>query len=93
MLALLNFKDSYLRNEYCYCNEIWLLFKKFIGEDNGVLIRCVPIKPLPWQPLIQNLILTILTQNFLKSIFISSFPIETLNLDRLETFSMFLINF
>ena len=56
-----NFKDPYLRNEHCYSNEIWWLFIKFIGEDNGVLIIPVPIKPLPWQPLYQNPLLTILT--------------------------------
>ena len=33
---------------------------EFIGEDNGVLIIPVPIKPLPWQPLFQNPLLTIL---------------------------------
>ena len=91
--ARANFKDSYLCNEYCYSNEIWRLFIKFIGKDNGALIIPVPIKPLPWQPLFQNPLLTILTRNLLKCIFISDFPIEMLNLNRLETFSMFLINF
>ena len=32
-----NFEDSYLGKEYCYCNETWWLFIKFI-EDNGVLL-------------------------------------------------------
>ena len=91
--ARANFKDSYLRNEYCYCNEIWWLFIKFIGVDNSVLIIPVPIKPLPWQPLCQSALLKILTWNFLKCIFISSFSIEMLNLDKIETVSMFLINF
>ena len=56
-----SFQNSYLRNEYCYCNEIRWLFINFIGDDNGVLIRPVPTKPLPWQPLFQNPLLTILT--------------------------------
>ena len=37
--ARTNFKDSYLSNEYCYCNEIWWLLIKCIGKDNVVLIR------------------------------------------------------
>ena len=42
-----NFKDSYLCNEYCYCNDIWWLFIEFIEEDSGVLLRPVLFKPLP----------------------------------------------
>ena len=45
--ACTNFRDLYLRNEYCYSNEIWWLFIKFIREDNGVFIIPIPIKPLP----------------------------------------------
>ena len=56
-------------------------FINLIGEDKGVSIRPVPIKPLPWQSLLQN------------PLFISSFPIEILNVNRLEIFSIFLINF
>ena len=48
--ARANFKDSYLRNEYRYCNKIWWFFITFIEQDNSVLIKPVPIKPLPWQP-------------------------------------------
>ena len=89
--ARANFKESYLRNEHCYCNEIWRLFIKFIGKDN-VLIRSVPIKPLPWQPLFQNPLLIILTKIF-KMHFYFKFHIEMLNFKRVETFSIFLINF
>ena len=42
-----NFKDSYLRNDYCYCNNIWRLFIQFIEEDSGVLIRSVVINSSP----------------------------------------------
>ena len=68
-------------------------FHKTIGEDNGVLIIPDPINQLPWQPLFQNPILRIFTWNFLKCIFISSVFMERLNLNKIETFSMFLINF
>ena len=59
--ACANFKDSYLRDEYSYCNEIWRLLIKCIEKDNGMLIKPVPIKPLPWQPLFKNAVLTIFT--------------------------------
>ena len=61
--ARANFKDSYLRNEHCYSNEIS-------------------------KPTFDNF-----NVKFLKMHFYFKFFIEMLNLNRIETFSMFLINF
>ena len=69
-----NFKESYLRNEHCYWNEIWWLFIKYIGEDNGVLIRSAPIKPLPWQPLFSKPTFDNFNIKFFKMHFYFKFP-------------------
>ena len=61
--ARANFKDSYLRNEHCYSNEIS-------------------------KPTFDNF-----NVKFLKMHFYFKFFIEMLTLNRIETFSMFLINF
>ena len=56
-----------------------------------MLNKPISIKPLPWQPLFESRFNNFHI-NLLQVYFISSFSMQMINLSRLDTFSIFLIN-